>query len=47
MTPWNGSIFRNYLASYKKQLPQAVLNVYGAYPSQKVLQLNNIKKVLL
>jgi hypothetical protein len=32
-----GSIFkRNYLASYKKQLPQAVLNVYGAYPSQKV-----------
>jgi hypothetical protein len=31
-----GSIFkRNYLASYKKQLPQAVLNVYGAYPSQK------------
>jgi hypothetical protein len=31
---------RNYLASYKKQFPQAVLNVYGAYPSQKVLQLN-------
>jgi hypothetical protein len=28
----------------KKQLPQAVLNVYGAYPSQKVLQLNNIKE---
>jgi hypothetical protein len=35
---------RNYLASYKKQFPQAVLNVYGAYPSQKVLQLNNIKE---
>jgi hypothetical protein len=28
----------------KKQLPQAVLNVYGAYPSQKVLQLNNVKE---
>ena len=27
----------------KKQLPEAVLNVYGAYPSQKVLQLNNVK----
>ena len=27
----------------KKQLPQAVLNIYGAYPSQKVLQLNNVK----
>jgi hypothetical protein len=28
----------------KKQIPQAVLNVYGAYPSQKVLQLNNVKE---
>ncbi|SHN70401.1 Glycosyltransferase involved in cell wall bisynthesis [Flavobacterium fryxellicola] len=27
----------------KKQVPEAVLNVYGAYPSQKVLQLNNVK----
>ncbi|WP_026714698.1 glycosyltransferase [Flavobacterium daejeonense] len=27
----------------KKQLPEAVLNVYGAYPSQKVLQLHNVK----
>lgn len=27
----------------KKQLPEAVLNIYGAYPSQKVLQLNNVK----
>ena len=27
----------------KKQLPEAVLNVYGAYPSQKVLQLHNAK----
>ena len=26
----------------KKQLPAAVLNIYGAYPSQKVLQLNNV-----
>ncbi|MFV8270663.1 glycosyltransferase [Flavobacterium sp. GT2N3] len=25
----------------KKQIPEAVLNVYGAYPSQKVLQLHN------
>ena len=24
----------------KKQLPEAVLNIYGAYPSQKVLQLH-------
>lgn len=28
----------------KKQLPEAVLNVYGAYPSQKVLQLHNKKE---
>lgn len=27
-----------------KQLPQAKLNIYGAYPSQKVLQLNNPKE---
>ncbi len=27
----------------KKCLPEAVLNVYGAYPSQKVLQLHNKK----
>lgn len=26
----------------KKQLPKAILNIYGAYPSQKVLQLNNV-----
>jgi glycosyltransferase involved in cell wall biosynthesis len=31
----------------KKQLPDAVLNVYGAYPSQKVLQLNNVKEGFL
>ncbi|MEL1241705.1 glycosyltransferase [Flavobacterium flavipallidum] len=30
-----------------KQLPEAVLNVYGAYPSQKVLQLNNVKEGFL
>lgn len=28
----------------KKQLPQASLNVYGAYPSQKVMQLHNPKE---
>ncbi|MEZ7500534.1 glycosyltransferase [Flavobacterium sp. Arc3] len=28
----------------KKQLPDAILHVYGAYPSQKVLQLNNSKE---
>ncbi|MDN3674922.1 glycosyltransferase [Flavobacterium branchiarum] len=27
----------------KKQLPDAVLNIYGAYPSQKVLQLHQLK----
>jgi glycosyltransferase involved in cell wall biosynthesis len=27
----------------KKQLPDAVLNVYGAYPTQKVMQLHNKK----
>lgn len=31
----------------KKQLPEAVLNIYGAYPSQKVLHLNNIKEGFL
>jgi glycosyltransferase involved in cell wall biosynthesis len=31
----------------KKQLPEAVLNVYGAYPSQKVLQLHNAKEGFL
>ncbi|UFH36940.1 glycosyltransferase family 4 protein [Flavobacterium acetivorans] len=30
-----------------KQLPEAVLNIYGAYPSQKVLQLNNVKEGFL
>ena len=31
----------------KKQLPEAVLNVYGAYPTQKVLQLYNLKEGFL
>lgn len=31
----------------KKQFPEAVLNIYGAYPSQKVLQLNNVKEGFL
>ncbi|HTG67554.1 MAG TPA: glycosyltransferase [Flavobacterium sp.] len=31
----------------KKQLPGAVLNVYGAYPSQKVMQLYNTKEGFL
>ena len=31
----------------KKSLPEAVLNVYGAYPSQKVLQLHNKKESFL
>ena len=31
----------------KKELPEAVLNIYGAYPSQKVLQLNNVKEGFL
>jgi glycosyltransferase involved in cell wall biosynthesis len=31
----------------RKQLPQAVLNIYGAYPSQKVLQLHQPKEGFL
>ena len=31
----------------KKRLPEAVLNVYGAYPSRKVLQLHNKKEGFL
>ena len=31
----------------KNRLPEAVLNVYGAYPSQKVLQLHNKKEGFL
>lgn len=31
----------------KKQNPEAVLTIYGAYPSQKVLQLNNAKEGFL
>ncbi|MFE3849368.1 glycosyltransferase [Flavobacterium sp. LB3P45] len=31
----------------RKQLPQAVLNIYGAYPSQKVLQLHQTKEGFL
>jgi len=31
----------------RKQIPEAVLNIYGAYPSQKVLQLNNLKEGFL
>jgi hypothetical protein len=28
----------------RKQMPEAVLHIYGAYPSQKVLQLNQLKE---
>ncbi|KDN55777.1 glycosyltransferase [Flavobacterium seoulense] len=31
----------------KKQFPEAVLNIYGAYPSQKVTQLHNVKEGFL
>jgi glycosyltransferase involved in cell wall biosynthesis len=31
----------------KKQLPKAEVHIYGAYPSQKVLQLNNKKDAFL
>ncbi len=31
----------------KKELPDAVLNIYGAYPSQKVMQLHNSKDSFL
>ena len=33
--------------SIKKDFPEAVLEVYGAYPSQKALQLHNTKKGFL
>ena len=28
----------------RKRLPTAILNIYGAYPSQKVMQLHNVKE---
>jgi glycosyltransferase involved in cell wall biosynthesis len=28
----------------RKQMPEALLHIYGAYPSQKVLQLHNVKE---
>jgi glycosyltransferase involved in cell wall biosynthesis len=31
----------------RKQMPEAVLQIYGAYPSQKVVQLNNVKEGFL
>lgn len=31
----------------RKQLPEAILNIYGAYPSQKVVQLHNVKEGFL
>lgn len=31
----------------KKQVPEPVLNIYGAYPSQKILQLHNNKEGFL
>jgi glycosyltransferase involved in cell wall biosynthesis len=31
----------------RKQLPDAILNIYGAYPSQKVLQLHDVKNGFL
>ena len=31
----------------REQLPEANLNIYGAYPSQKALQLNNVKEGFL
>ena len=31
----------------RKQLPEAILHIYGAYPSQKVLQLHNVKEGFL
>lgn len=31
----------------RKQLPDAILNIYGAYPSQKVLQLHDLKNGFL
>ena len=46
---WNAVQYlkENIWPLIKKQLPEAVLNIYGAYPSQKVLQLNNVKEGFL
>jgi len=46
---WNAVQYLNEIIwpLIKKQVPEAVLNVYGAYPSQKVLQLNNKKEGFL
>jgi glycosyltransferase involved in cell wall biosynthesis len=43
---WNAVLYLKEMIwpLIKKQLPDAILNIYGAYPSQKVLQLNNIKE---
>ena len=42
---WNGVQYLKAIIwpLIRKQLPQVVLNIYGAYPSQKVLQLHNFK----
>ena len=46
---WNGVQYlkETIWPLIRKQLPQAILNIYGAYPSQKVMQLHNVKEGFL
>ena len=46
---WNAVQFLNETIwpLIKEQMPDAIMNVYGAYPSQKVVQLNNVKQGFL
>jgi glycosyltransferase involved in cell wall biosynthesis len=43
---WNAVLYlkESIWPLIKEKLPHAVLNIYGAYPSQKVVQLNNVKE---
>ena len=46
---WNAVLYlkESIWPLIRKQLPQAILNIYGAYPSQKVLQLHQPKEGFL
>ncbi|WP_338646301.1 glycosyltransferase [Flavobacterium sp. KS-LB2] len=46
---WNAVQFLNETIwpLIKEQMPDAIMNVYGAYSSQKVVQLNNVKQGFL
>ena len=46
---WDAVLFlkQEILPLIRKQLPKAELHVYGAYPTQKVFELNNVKEGFL